>query len=253
MNGRDELARCRWPELGEPYATALREAVDYIFGRWRPLGVIAAGTIVRGTPSPNSDLDLYVLHAAPERQRVQRFFRGVPAEMFVNPPERVERYFESDKREGRLIAAHMVATGFVVYQEGLAVERLRTLAGAALASTPDPSPAFLTQRRYTVATWLEDAEDVAGADPELCAMLLCRAVEGALEYRFWTARRWQPRYKDTLAALETLDRHLAQDARAFYRAADAEERLRLARSIVTRTVGADRFFEWESPVEALTS
>ena len=83
-------------------------------------------------------------------------------------------------------------------------------------------------------------------------MLLCRAVEGALEYRFWAARRWQPRYKDTLAALETLDPGLAREARAFYRAAGVEERMRLARSIVTQTVGADRVFLWESPVEALT-
>ena len=251
MDGRDESGRCGWPDLAAPYATALREAVRYIFGRWRPVGILASGTIIRGNPSPNSDLDLYVLHEAPDRQRVQRFFAGVPAEIFVNPPERVERYFESEKRDGRLMTAHMLATGFVVYQEGPAVERLRALASDALAATPDPPPAFLTQRRYAVATWLEDAEDVAGADPELCAMLLCRAVEGALEYRFWAARRWQPRYKDTLAALETLDPSLAQEARAFYRAPGGEERLRLARSIVGQTVGATRFFEWESPVESL--
>ncbi|HEU5318056.1 MAG TPA: hypothetical protein VFX49_18230 [Chloroflexota bacterium] len=65
------------------------------------------------------------------------------------------------------------------------------------------------------------------------------------------ARRWQPRAKDTLAALEALDPGLAREVRAFYRAAGAEERLRLARNIVLTAVGADRFFEWESPVETL--
>jgi hypothetical protein len=102
-----------------------------------------------------------------------------------------------------------------VYQEGPGVERLRTLAAAALAATPNPSADLLTRRRYAAASWLEDADDVAAADPELCAMLLCRTVQAALEYRFWAARRWQPRYKDTLSALEVLDLDLARDARAF--------------------------------------
>lgn len=49
---------------------------------------------------------------------MQRSFGRAPAEIFVNPPDRVGPYFENDKRDGRLMAAHMVATGFAVYQEG---------------------------------------------------------------------------------------------------------------------------------------
>ncbi len=45
--------------------------------RYDPLGIVASGTIVRGSPGPSSDLDLYVIHAAPWRQRVQRRFNGV--------------------------------------------------------------------------------------------------------------------------------------------------------------------------------
>jgi hypothetical protein len=248
----DPLARCTWPPLGEPYATALREAVRYIFGRWEPVGIVAAGTIVRGNPGPSSDLDLHVLHRRPERQRVQRFFHGVPAEIFVNPPRRVERYLESDQQDGRQMTAHMLATGVVIFAPDPALERLRERAAAALAATPEPSPAFLTGQRYAVATWLEDAEDVAAEDAELCFALLCRAVEGAIEYRFWDARRWQPRYKDVLRELEALDSGLARDVRAFYRTADPAQRRTLARGIVGRSVGALGFFEWESEAEALS-
>jgi hypothetical protein len=247
----DPLARCVWPSLGEPYATALREAVRYILARWEPVGIVAAGTIIRGSPGPSSDLDLHVLHRRPERQRVQRFFNGVPAEIFVNPPERVERYLAGERGGGRQVTAHMLATGTVVYAADPALERLRELAAAALASDPEPSAAKLTTLRYTAATWLEDAEDVADEDPELGFALLCRAVEGAIEYRFWAARRWQPRYKDTLRALEALDGGLASDVRAFYRTADPTERRTLAHGIVARSVGATGFFEWESEVEGL--
>src|SRR5690349_1938923 len=201
----ERLARCRWPLLEEPYRAGLRAAVEYIFGRWEPVGIVAAGTIIRGNPAPSSDLDLYVVHTRPERQRVQKFFNGVPAEIFVNPRDRVERYFETDKASGRLAAAHMFATGFVVYQADDTVERLRARAAEVLASRPDPSPQFLTRRRYFVATSLEDAVDVAETDPEVCTAILFKVVEGAVQYRLWEARQWQPRYKDTLRALQNLD------------------------------------------------
>jgi len=145
----------------------------------------------------------------------------------------------------------LVATGFVVYEDGPAVARLRALAAETLAAEPDPSPEFLARRRYAVATSFEDAEDVAHTDPEVCALLLGRAIEGAVELRFWSARRWQPRSKDILTALDALDPALARQARLFYRAADTGERLRLARSIVSQTADAERFFEWESPIEVL--
>jgi predicted nucleotidyltransferase len=245
------LAQCRWPALQEPYNTALHEATRYIVERWQLVGIIASGTIIRGNPSPSSDLDLFVLHRAPERQRVQRFFGGVPAEIFVNPPERVERYFEAEKRDGRPKIAHLLATGFVVYGGDPVVEELRARAVQALGSRPEPPPESLVRQRYAVATWLEDAEDVAEVDADLCAALLYKAVEGAVEYRFWDARQWQPRAKDTLSALESLDAGLAARVRAFYRSANPTDRLRLAHEIVRQTVGATGFFEWESPVEFL--
>jgi predicted nucleotidyltransferase len=245
------LAQCRWPALEERYSAALREATRYIVERWQPVGIIASGTIIRGNPSPSSDLDLFVLHHVPERQRVQRFFGGVPAEIFVNPPERVERYFESGKLDGRPKIAHMLATGFVVYDGDPVVEQLRAGAVQVLGSKPEPSPERSVRQRYTVATWLEDAEDIAEADADLCVALLYKAVEGAVEYRFWDARQWQPRAKETLAALERLDAGLAARVRAFYRTADPTDRLRLAREIVRQTVGATGFFEWESSAESL--
>jgi hypothetical protein len=240
---------CVWPPLAEPYTTALREAVAYICERWAPVGIVAGGTIIAGTPSASSDLDLYVIHCAPYRQRVQRWFNGVPAEMFVNPPERVERQFESDRREGRLIAAHILATGVELYDADPVVEHLRSMARAELASRPDPTVQALHQRRYTAATALEDAEDVAETDPALRALFLHRAVDAALACRFWLGRTWQPRGKETLSALAKLDPPLADLARAFCEESDLTRRRTLAREIVQRVTGETGFFAWESAPE----
>lgn len=69
--------------LAEPYASALREAVDFILAELEPVGIVASGTIIRGTAHRNTDLDLYVVRLGTHRRRVQRFFRGVPAEIFA--------------------------------------------------------------------------------------------------------------------------------------------------------------------------
>jgi hypothetical protein len=122
----------------------------------------------------------------------------------------------------------------------------------ALEDRPEPTVAFLTRARYTAATWLEAAADVAATDPETCTALLGKAVEEAVRYRFWAARQWQPRPKDTLHALQRLDDGLAGHVRAFYRTPAPAERLRLARRIVSWSVDATGFFDWESEMEAVT-
>lgn len=244
--GVDELlSRCRWPELGEPYASALREAVAYIVDRFEPIGIVAAGTIVRGAPDPASDLDICVIHRAPFRQRLQRRFHGVPAEIFVNTPKSVRRYLEQEHAGGRPSLAHMLTTGFVVLAADPVVEALRAEAAEGLANPPTPAPGAPTPR-YGAATLYEDAVDVAARDPETAALLLAQAVPPMLHYHFRAAGRFVPRNKDLLAELARLDPEVAALARRFFATARPEERLELAGAIADRTIGARGFFEWES-------
>jgi hypothetical protein len=234
------------PLLDEPYRGALEDALGFIFARFEPIGVVASGTIVRGNPAPSSDLDLYVLHRQPWRQRLQRVFRGVPAELFVNPPERVQAHFAAEREDGRPVTAHMLATGVVVYAADPLVDELRARAASELARGPAPSAARLTALRYAAATSFEDALDVDGADPATGAMFLFWAVERCLEYAFLSRNRWQPRRKEWLAELARLDPELAGLASDFYRACRDAERFELAGRIAGRTVGATGFFEWEA-------
>jgi hypothetical protein len=236
----------RWPPLDEPYLTALIEAVTYASSRFEPIGIVAAGTIIRGNPSPASDLDVFVVHRAPWRQRVQKFFNGVPTELFVNPPEQVERYLESEAREGRPSTAHMLATGFVILEADEVVRDLRLRAVLALERGPEVTAQSLVAKRYGVADTLENALDIEDTDPEMCNLLLYRAVDAAIAYRFWETQRWQPHHKDTLNALFELDEGLAHSALQFSRAPELVERIRLAREVVQRSVGVVGFFEWES-------
>lgn len=246
------MDRCAWPQLDEPYRAALEAAVALVFARFTPAGIVAAGRIVRGVAHAGSDLDIYVVNSRPERQRIQRWFHGVPAEIFVNPPSQIERYLISEGVAGRPCTAHMFSTGVVVYDPASIVAGIRARARALLAAGPAAlSPQALVEARYAAADMLENALDIAASDPATALALAARAVESAVALHFRQARHWQPPWKETLRELELLDPPLAARVRAFHVAGGTARRIRLAREIVREIAGAEGFFEWESPLEAV--
>ena len=243
----DLLKRCRWPELSEKYDRALRAAVAFALDRFDVLGVIACGTIVRGAPDSSSDLDLYVLHREPFRQRIQKLFYGVPAEIFANSPESVERYLEEERARRRPVTAHMLGTGVVVLDLDPAVEALRKRAAGELHNPPAPTEQELIASRYTAALFLEDAADVAERDAATAHLLLGRAVEEMIRYCFVQAGAYHPRAKDLFDELAKLDSETAVLARRFFGNSEPANRMEVAVKIADRTIRAHGFFEWESP------
>jgi predicted nucleotidyltransferase len=248
----DLLTRCTWPNLPERYDRALHEAVAHILGRYTPVGVIAAGSILRGTPNISSDLDIYVLHLAPFRQRLQKFFNGVPAEIFVNPPAAVEGYFTSEAAASRPITAHMLVDGFVVLDQHPVVEQLRQRAREMLATPPNLTPAQHTWKRYLASNLLEDAVDIAERDPQTAQIFLGQAVFAMLQYHFEAKGNFIPRTKELLSLLDSLDPSLAVLAREFFSSGDFPTRLRTAEQIADLTLQVRGFFEWESEPEQIS-
>jgi len=242
---------CTWPDLPERYDRALREAVTHILGRYTPVGIIAAGSILRRTPDPSSDLDIYVLHLEPFRQRLQKFFNGVPAEIFVNPPAAVEGYFTSEGAASRPITAHMLVNGFVILDRHPVVEQLRQRARELLSTHPNLTPAQHTWKRYLASNLLEDAVDIAERDPQTTQIFLTQAVFAMLQYHFEANGHFIPRTKELLSQLDNLDPPLAILARTFYSSGDFVARLAAAEQIADRTVKARAFFEWETEPERI--
>jgi GNAT superfamily N-acetyltransferase len=243
------LELCRYPELAEPYAIALRQAVEFILDRFDVIGLFACGTIIRGIPSPASDLDLYVIVRRPQRQRLQRFFNGVPCEIFSNPVFQIRRYLSEEQAEGTPITAHMLATGFPVLELDPVVSELRQEAASLLASPPIPNPRALLMQRYMLATQLEDGRDMVNVDEMAASLFLNRAVSGMLEYAFLGRGVHIPRTKDISGALSALDPRLAGLAQAYHRADHAARRLELAEAIADITIQVQGFFEWDGGIE----
>lgn len=212
-------------------------------------GIIASGTILRGNPGPSSDLDIYVIHTQPIRQRVQKYFNGVPAEIFVNPVASILRYFEEEGREGRPITAHMLATGHVILSRDPVVGRIRDKAQKLLKAGYQADEAYLTQVRYLSATRFEDGLDVVKDDPATALMFFNQAVPEMLAYYFRKSGQPIPRAKELLACLDQHNPVLAGLAREFYHASDLDRRVELAKQIADQTIQTRGFFEWESAIE----
>ncbi|MFN8493071.1 MAG: hypothetical protein U0350_36040 [Caldilineaceae bacterium] len=235
-----------FPTLSAPYDQALRAAIAYILERYDPLGIIASGSIIRGNPGPSSDFDIFVIRADNQRQRVQKRFAGVPAEIFTNNPAAVRHYFAEERKDGTPITAHMLATGIVVLNRDPVVDELCNEAISWLAQRPDLSPAALTWLRYMTADQYDNAKDIQHTAPAMAALLLHQAVSEMVRYTYLAANRNVPRVKEMIDTLESLNPQLKQLVEGYFLATDNEQRFALADQIAAQTLGVDGFFEWET-------
>jgi hypothetical protein len=240
-----------WPGLPERYAFALRLAVSNVEAHYHPIGIIASGSLLRGEGGPTSDIDLYVIHREPFRQRLQRLYNGVPFEIFINPPQQVRRYFEDEHQSARPITAHMLATGFVVLDLDPVVQTLRNEAAQWLAMPPNPLPDTLRWRRYLIGDLLDNARDVVASDAATADLFLHRVLDATLEYRFLVANRLLPRPKDALRELQLLDPESGQRMHAALAAQDIQDKLERVAALVEQVTGVTGFFEWDSTPESL--
>jgi hypothetical protein len=233
----------------DPYGRAADEVVAYVSETYAPIGIVIAGSIVRGESGPTSDLDVFVVHDEPWRVREQRRFNGVPAEIFVNPAAQVRRYFENEHGDGMPCTAHMFATGEVIEPSAPLLGELVAEARAWLARPLEVSEASLVQRRYGVVDTLDDARDVSGTDPAAAALLLAEAVRSIIAYGFWSRRKFQPRRKALVGALAAIDERAATLVRRWQQASDLPEAQLAVEELATHVLGVSTFFPWTSARE----
>jgi hypothetical protein len=236
------------PSLGEPFDTALDEAVAYLNGLPEEIiGIWLAGSLARGEGDANSDLDLYVLVDAPHRYRVNRRCNGVPVEMFLNPPEWARRYLGENREQGSNGSISMMAEGVILYDPLDECAALAAEAKEAIELGPAVPDVPLALRRYLAVDDLDNARDVVDRDPTTARLLAAGSLYAAATYWFLHHGQWPPRRKELLPQLrvrypqaaELIDRHAATGDLAA-----AEGALQLL-------VGEHTFYEWQTPPEPL--
>lgn len=256
----NQRARLSLPPLAPRYAAALKHALDYAFTLVEPEtpdAMVVAGTIVRATTAApadaDSDFDIHVIHEQPWRQRVSRRFDGVPCEFFVNPFAQTRRDFVAEAPSGRPVTAHMLATGFIVYDPLGRAAALAAEAKAVLAAGWHPDPAEMTRRRYFAAGLLQDAREAAARHPANAELLLPQAVQAMLELAFALRGEWLPPPKQRMQTLERIDPAGAALVAACSAGNDLAARVRAAERLADRVIGARGFFDWMSAREPALS
>ena len=233
-----------------PFDRAIAALEAYIRATYAPIGIVVAGSIVRGEAGPNSDLDVFVVHEQPWRLREQRRVEGVPAELFVNPPEQVRRYFANGHAAGCPDTAHMFATGELLEPVHPVIRELVAEARDWLARPLEPAPEQLEALRYAGVDLLDDARDIIAHDPIAANLLLADAVRRIIAYAFWKQRRFQPRRKDAVTALAAIDPAAAGLVRR-WATSSAADALAAAEALARHVLDADTFYAWTSTREPI--
>jgi hypothetical protein len=231
--------------LQDRHRIALREAIEWLPCVARPAGIVASGSIVRGNPGPSSDLDLVILHDAPWRRRVQRWFNGTPVELFFNPEAWLRHCIRSEAAEGRPVMAHMLATGELLLDTDGRLGALKDLSLDLLQRGPCLTPEALLRDRYAAATQVEDALDFGEDGGPDAAQARALAVNALVRHQYLRHNRFLPRPKERLQVLSRTEPSLVgQLAQALTQPpAQAAEALRTASLHVIEATG---FFEWDS-------
>lgn len=229
---------------------ALDLVLNWINKQFQPVGIIVSGTIVRGTPGPASDFDIFVLRANGHRQRIQKYFGEVPCEIFVNSFRHVYDYFETEFRQNRPVTAHMIATGRVVLgQDDARIVELIEAAQRYVNRAADLTEGKIVSIHYQMATLLEDAGDIKDTDPATCCYLLDKLIGEVIESVFLLHRMPLPRAKERIDRLKEAFPEIGEGVVGYYREKELDGKFEWARQLIKRIVGKEGFFEWESDPE----
>jgi hypothetical protein len=138
------------------------------------------GSASRGTATPTSDLDIVVvLDGAPAPYRKTVRYGGWPVELFVHDETSLQHWYDREAGSCRPVLAHMVASGVVLLDGGVA-SYLQDEAAAQLVAGPRPlSDEELSSRRYLLTDILDDLVSAVSEDERdvIAGVVLTRAAE----------------------------------------------------------------------------
>jgi predicted nucleotidyltransferase len=189
-------------ELHDAVATA-RDLVAERFPDARAAWL--AGSVVTGTATSSSDLDITVLlpgPPAPFRESLR--YDGWPVELFVHHRESVASWIAKDLERRRPTLVRLISSGVVLLDRDGVGSALAEECGSVLAAGPGPvSTAELDAMRYGLTDTLDDLADCT--EPVLTAAVAFATWEQAARLLLATDARWWGTGKWLVRELRELD------------------------------------------------
>ncbi|KNX39423.1 hypothetical protein VV01_12075 [Luteipulveratus halotolerans] len=159
------------------------------------------GSVVRGTATATSDLDVLVLlngHPAPFRESVT--YDGVPVELFVQTHESLRRFRDEDQRRRQPTTARLVADTARLLGDAATLDAVERECRAEIEAGPRPlSPDEIDRQRYVLTDLVDDLTEAPSAEATL---LVAMVLEGAIRLLLGLERHWQGTGKGLVRELE---------------------------------------------------
>ncbi len=216
------------------------------------MAIIVSGSVVRNEGSKNSDLDIYVIHNDNFRQRITKYFNGVPCDLFINNIVHINNYFIKEHINNRPVTADMIATGNVVYGSDNqyvidVIERAKIEAKSALTLSSEE----VKIKKYELLTILEDVEDVIENDLGLANYILQNLMLKTIDFTFLRLNTPIPRAKNRLKVLIAKDAKLGQKIRNFYTHQNVTGQYEICKELINVLLESekDSTIEWETKKE----
>ena len=233
--------------MNNHYTTALDQALTWIDDNFKTVGVIVSGSIIRGKPDDNSDFDIYIIHDGSFRQRLQKFFNGVPCEIFVNNPGHIYGYFESELKNNRPVTASILATGKVFKgNDNPDIQKLLAKAKEFASKSPERTEQQNVLTRYCIANLYEDATDLLEIDEITAAYFLDRTVLECIDFTFLLHGNPLPRAKERINQLLIIQPEVGRLVKNYYQCSGAKEKHKIAGQVMIILIGKTGFFEWST-------
>ncbi len=241
--------------LTKRYEIAKELAVEFILQNYpTTIGIVVGGSVVRNEGDKNSDLDIYVVHSDNFRQRVTKFFNGVPCDIFINTMFHIKNYFIEEHKSNRPVTADMISTGTIVY----GVENQDMIHLLDSAKTEAKSVLVLaleeTQRRkYELSTLLEDVEDVLENNVELADYILQNLMIKTIDFAFLYLKTPLPRAKNRLKVLATADAEIGKRVYGFYGTKSVSKQYNICKELIILLLKPEKYsgLEWITKREYL--
>ena len=155
-----------------------------------------AGSVVAGTATASSDLDITVLLPGPPAPfRESLVHDGWPVELFVHTRESVARWIAQDLERRRPTLVRLVSSGVVLLDVDGSGAALSEECAEVLAAGPGPpSDATLDWMRYGLTDMLDDLAD--STEPLMTAAIAVATWEAAArlllaaDARWWGTSKW---------------------------------------------------------------
>lgn len=233
--------------MEERYTKCIDDALVWIHANYTANAIFVCGSIIRGTANANSDFDIYVLHSGDYRQRVQKFFNGVPCEIFINNLNHTQASFERELKNNRPCTAHMLATGIVYFDDksvdtSALVAQAQKHTGLSLGLTAQQ----ITAAKYSIALAFEDATDVLDTDEASAKLLLHKTVSEVIIYMYALNKIPLPGIKFRIRKLISVNQPVAHLIAQFYAADSITAQYNFAGKVLDALDISRIFFEWTS-------